>query len=151
MMRWLRHAGRDGCKLQLAIRYYSQLNNQLHLMKLLGRMNWHDRFQNSPLFLKIILSLQFAIFGCKWNYDDFALEWKKRYNMLWKCLLIHFLLKTTLSTTFSPFLYFLTIDFFFHGRGQGNLPSCPGPVKIVVNFLHRVCTMLQLICTFTLS
>ena len=88
-------------------------------------------------------------FGNEWAYDDFTLKWKKRFNTLWECLLINFLLKTTLSTTFSPFL-FLTVDF-IHGHGQGNLPSCPGLVKIVVNFLHRVCTMLQFICTFTLS
>ena len=88
-------------------------------------------------------------FGNEWAYDEFTLKWKKRFNTLWECLLINFLLKTTLSTTFSPFL-FLTVDF-IHGHGQGNLPSCPGLVKIVVNFLHRVCTMLQLICTFTLS
>jgi len=57
----------DGCDMledMVSIRYDSQLNNPLHF-----------RFDDiSPLFLKIILSLQFAIFGYKWKYDDFALE-----------------------------------------------------------------------------
>ena len=101
------------------------INYILDLLKLPGRMNWHDRFQNSPLFLKIILSLQFAIFGCKWNYDDFALEWKKTLQYALKTLAYSFLLKTTLSTTFSPF--FIFDHWFFSWSRPGELTQLSWP------------------------
>ena len=80
-----------------------------------------------------------------WAYDEFALLMKNATTRLKMLAYSLFALNDTLDHIFTFFI-FLTIDF-FHGHGQENLTSCPGPVKIVVNFLHRVCTMLQMICT----
>ena len=150
-VKWCRilwHAAKILFWLEEMLSDMTELNNQSHLrfeeiftMHELKSLIW-----KLHCFWQLFCLFDWQWFWYEWAYDDL----KKRFNTLWKCLLIHFLLKTTLSTTFSPFFQFLTIDLFMV-TAKGTKSVFLAPVKIVVNFLHRVCTMLQLIWTCTLS
>ena len=88
-------------------------------------------------------------FWYEWAYDDFALSWKNASIRFENACLFTFCLKRHSRPHFH--LYFIFDHWFFMVTAGRTKSVFLAPVKIVVNFLHRVCTMLQLICTFTLS
>ena len=85
------------------------------------------------------------VMNCALNETQMMCDTSIRFE---NACLFAFGLNDTLDHIFTFFIIWPAI---FHGLGQENFISCPGPVKIVVNFLHRVCTMLWMICTETLS
>lgn len=149
--RILWHAAKTLFWLEEMLSDMTELNNQSHLQfnEVLGMHELKSLIWKIHCFWQLFCLFNCRWFWYEWAYDDFALSWKNASIRFENACLFTFCLKRHSRPHFHLFS-FLTIDFFMV-TARGTNSVFLAPVKIVVNFLHRVCTMLQLIWTCTLS